>query len=254
MNVQRGLFRFWIVVSVLWVLGAGVSFIDNDLNKFVPPDRLEAECLAEIFPKEKPLNLLSARRLEAWEEPGIENLEMETARLKLNGPYTKFWACIGEGDPNYQSNLAVLGIISFLPPLVLLPIGLLGWWIAQILQSKSNLKSLTVRILIVSVFLMSLLAGVGAGGGAWLLVKLNDEDISIAAVEESCNKGSEVGDYKVDDPSCVEESLRAWAGGVGIALITLVFFGFVALVLFAIGAVSLRRHLKRIRIEGQGID
>ena len=126
--------------------------------------------------------------------------------------------------------------------------------IAQILQSKPNLKNLTVRILIVSAFLMSLLAGVGAGGGAWLLVKLNDEDISIAAVEESCNKGSEVGDYKVDDPSCVEESLRAWAGGVGIALITLVFFGFVALVVFAIGAVSLRRHLKRTKLERQGTD
>lgn len=249
MNVQRGLFRFWIVVSVLWVLGAGVSFIDNDLNKFVPPDRLEAECLAEIFPKEKPLNLLSARRLEAWEEPGIENLEMETARLKLNGPYTKFWACIGEGDPNYQSNLAVLGIISFLPPLVLLPIGLLGWWIAQILQSKSNLKSLTVRILIVSVFLMAILTGGVAGGGIWLVTKLDDEVPSIAAVTETCNNQSEVADYEEDDPSCVEETMMAGVVGAALALIAAVFFGFVALVLFAIAAVSLRRHLKRIRLE-----
>ena len=121
--------------------------------------------------------------------------------------------------------------------------------IAQILQSKSNLKNLTVRILIVSVFLMAILTGGVAGGGIWLVTKLDDEVPSIAAVTETCNNQSEVADYEEDDPSCVEETMMAGVVGAALALIAAVFFGFVALVLFAIAAVSLRRHLKRIRLE-----
>ena len=115
-----------------------------------------------------------------------------------------------------------------------------------------DVRSLIPRFLITATFLLSLFCGSVAAGGVWGFLNLKNIDVSDAAITKSCNKQSAVGDYKKDDPSCFDEAMQATVGATAVSLFSAVIFGFVALVLLAIGIISLRKHLRTMRQAQQG--
>jgi hypothetical protein len=104
LNYRRGLFRLWVILSVLWIAGVGlVSGSDVYLE----------------FRKVAALDAARSRLREAEARPG-EPLKPDELPPEAN-PFLGF-----ELDP--WSSLRRTGAVALLPPLALLALGAaLGW-------------------------------------------------------------------------------------------------------------------------------
>jgi len=104
------------------------------------------------------------------------------------------------------------------------------------------MSKLIIRFLIALLFLASLVCGVIATGSGWFFTKYGDTDLSNTAVTANCEEAVAQGEYKAVT-SCWKDTMKA-STIIGLALIAALTFGISALVLFAIGMVSIRLHFR----------
>ena len=110
------------------------------------------------------------------------------------------------------------------------------------------MKNLVIRILIGVSLLIAIICGAVAVGSAWTVYEISKVDMSDAAIIESCQKSVEAGERdNVDD--CWFDTARAGVGFAGLALYALIIFGPLAVILLTFSIKSLRKHIRRLKLE-----
>jgi hypothetical protein len=161
MNIRRGLWRTWIVVSILWTLIVSLQIrhaaSEIDYVEFYPPERSKAECVAEIPLPEMLRNSewfmsgrsprLSSSQIKEYEQrtgkksSGIdwtkymEDGELRQEKSKYEG---KIKDCMGKGRPDYLLNWATALTMISVPPFILLFMGYVALWIIKGFKSSES--------------------------------------------------------------------------------------------------------------------
>ena len=168
MNIKRGMIRAWIVASVVWVVASlSVYILDapyrvDPIARLTPPDQSEKECRLEVYTakvveeldrrtlilemhKKRPLpkaysneNDMTAyaqiqRLLEETPEPEAIS-DIQVLRLVLE---ERVRACRGAGNPNYLKAWANISVGVLSPPLIILVLGFMAFWVFRGFSSRS---------------------------------------------------------------------------------------------------------------------